>query len=238
MVPMLWIGLIIIWIALIFWARRVVEGPRGDFESGFALWLIQVYARLYHRLHVTNPQLAQSLTGPAIVVANHTSGIDPLLIQAACPREIRWMMGADMAVDRLGWLHLRPIWDWSGIIRVDRSGNDRTSVRKALDYLAAGGIIGIFPEGKIATPRGSLLPFMPGIGLIAARSAAPILCVTIADTPECEGIVQSLKTRSQSRVNFMELIDPKVRQWSASDIAPGLEARFRNWITGEASRRG
>jgi len=230
MVPMLWIGLILIWIALIFWARRVVEGPRGDFESGFALWLIQVYARLYHRLHVTNPQLAQSLTGPAIVVANHTSGIDPLLIQAACPREIRWMMGADMAVDRLGWLHLRPIWDWSGIIRVDRTGNDRTSVRKALDYLAAGGIVGIFPEGKIARPPGTLLPFMAGVGLIAARSKAPILCAVIRGAPECEGIVESLKTPSRSSVAFMEILDPRREGWSASDIAPGLEKRFRGWM--------
>jgi 1-acyl-sn-glycerol-3-phosphate acyltransferase len=235
---MLWIGLILVWITLIFWARRVVEGPRGDFESGFALWLIQVYARLFHRLHVGSPQLAQSLSGPAIIVANHTSGIDPLLIQAACPREIRWMMGADMAVDQLGWLHLRPIWDWSGIIRVDRTGNDRTSIRKALDYLAAGGIVGIFPEGKIATPRGSILPFMPGIGLISSRSKAPILCVTITGTPECEGIVQSLKTRSQSHVNFEELIDPKVQKWSAGDIASGLEARFRFWMNTESSSRG
>lgn len=227
---MIWLLIAILWILLIWWAPRVVSGPRGDFESGFVIWLIQVYTRTFHRLQVSGAEVAHSLKGPAIIVANHTSGIDPLVIQAACPREIRWMMGADMAVDRLGWLHLRPIWDWAGVIRVDRTGNDRTSVRKALDYLAAGGIIGIFPEGKIASPRGTLLPFMPGIGLIASRSKAPILCITVTGTPECEGIVQSLKTPSSTHVNIREVIDPQSQGWSAGQIASQLEARFRTWM--------
>lgn len=225
---MIWIG-VAFWLFLIWWAPRVVSGPRGDFESGFTVWLIGLYCRVMHRLQIENAGLVSGLQGPAIIVANHTSGIDPLVIQAACPREIRWMMGADMAVERLGWLHLKPIWDWSGIIRVDRSGNDRTSVRKALDYLESGGIVGIFPEGKIARPRGTVLPFMPGIGLIASRSKAPIVCVMIRGTPECEGIVESLRTRSRSAVRFMELVDPQAMNWRAGDIATHLESRFRQW---------
>lgn len=227
---MIWLGLGILWLVLIWWAPRVVAGPRGDFESGFVVWLVGVYCRVFHRVRHERAELANSLYGPAILVANHTSGIDPLLLQSACGREIRWMMGADMAVDRLGWLHLKPIWEWIGIIRVDRSGNDRTSVRRALDYLDEGGIVGIFPEGKIARPPGSLLPFMAGIGLIAARSKAPILCAVIRGSPPCEGIVEALKTRSHSSVAFMEIIHPSREGWSAGDIAPALERRFRSWM--------
>lgn len=227
---MIWVGIGLVWVFLIWWAPRVVVGPRGDFESGFVVWLIGVYCRAFHRMKAQGTELAASLQGPAILVANHTSGIDPLLLQSACTREVRWMMGADMAVDRLGWLHLKPIWDWIGIIRVDRTGNDRTSVRQALDYLGEGGIVGIFPEGKIARPPGSLLPFMAGVGLIAARSKAPILCAVIRGAPTCEGIVEGLKTPSKSSVAFMEIVDPRREGWSASDIAPGLEKRFREWM--------
>jgi 1-acyl-sn-glycerol-3-phosphate acyltransferase len=227
---MLWMGVVILWLVLIWWAPRVVCGPRGDFESGFAVWLIRAYCRVAHRAKWHDVELLKSLSGPAIIVANHTSAIDPLLIQAVCPREIRWMMGSDMAVQRLGWLHLEPIWQWSGVIRVDRTGNDRTSVRKALDYLETGGIVGIFPEGKIARPQGTLLPFMPGIGLIASRSNAQILCAVIAGTPETEGVVASLQTRSTSSVRFMEIVKPDELKWRGSEIAEKLAEKFREWM--------
>ena len=52
------------------------------------------YARIYHHLIVRTPvQLPKR--GPAILVCNHTSHLDPLLIQAACPRLITWMMTTD-----------------------------------------------------------------------------------------------------------------------------------------------
>ncbi|MBU6413879.1 MAG: 1-acyl-sn-glycerol-3-phosphate acyltransferase [Planctomycetes bacterium] len=230
---MLWIGLAVLWLVLIWWAPRVVSGPRGDFESGFAVWLIHAYCRVMHRARYHNVELIRSISGPAIIVANHTSAIDPLLIQAVCPREVRWMMGSDMAVERLGWLHLEPIWRWSGVIRVDRSGNDRSSVRKALEYLEQGGIVGIFPEGKIARPHGTLLPFMPGIGLIASRSGAQILCAVIAGTPGTEGVVAALQTRSQSSVRFVEIVKPDELKWRGSEIAAKLEAKFRAWLNVE-----
>src|SRR6185369_16448877 len=75
------------------------------------------FSRLYHRLNVRSPQQLPR-DGAAILVSNHISGLDPLLIQSVCPRLIRWMMAKEyMEVFGLRWVFKRV-----GIIPVARSG--------------------------------------------------------------------------------------------------------------------
>jgi hypothetical protein len=71
---------------------------------------------------------------------------------------------------------------------------------------------------------------MPGIGLIASRSNAQILCAVIAGTPETEGVVASLQTRSTSSVRFMEIVKPDELKWRGSEIAEKLAEKFREWM--------
>src|SRR4051812_17376412 len=54
----------------------------------------RMYARGYHRLEVLSPARLPA-RGAAILVCNHTSGLDPHLIQSACPRFISWMMARE-----------------------------------------------------------------------------------------------------------------------------------------------
>src|SRR4051812_16632942 len=67
--------------------RRTVHALQG---------INRFFARVYHRLDVLTPcRLPEK--GAAILICNHTSPLDPQLIQAVCPRLIRWMMAAEYA---------------------------------------------------------------------------------------------------------------------------------------------
>ncbi len=112
--------------------------------------------------------------GPVLVVANHLNNLDPLLIQAALPRLVVWLAKIELfRVPGLAQL-LRYYWT----IPIDRGAADRQAMKAALDWLAAGQVLGIFPEGTrsrtAAMQRGHL-----GVGLLAVRSGAPVLPVAV-----------------------------------------------------------
>ena len=125
--------------------------------------------RCYHRLTVLSPpQLPK--TGPAILICNHTSGLDPFLLQSVCSRVIVWMM----AKEYYEIPALKPMFRMLEAIPVDRSARDAAAVRGAFRALQEGRIVGIFPEGRISTQRGQLLPFQPGVAQIAIKTGAPV----------------------------------------------------------------
>jgi len=197
----------VLWLALAAFSSWLLRArPRGDdVAASAALRLIQLYARFVHRLRVEGlehvPRRDESDRQPLIVVANHTSGADPLLVQAALPFEPRWLMGADMRVDALAGL-----WDWTGVIFVDRKAPDARGLREALRHLERGGVIGVFPEGHIERPARRLLPFREGVGLLILKSGAPVLPVVIQGTPQVDPAWASLTRRSRASVRFLPVM--------------------------------
>lgn len=126
------------------------------------------FTRIYHRLEIRSP-LKLPRRGSAIIVCNHTSGLDPLLIQSASRRLIVWMMAKEYY--DIKWL--TPLLRMVEAIPVDRGRPDAAATRAALKALAKGHVLGVFPEGRIETSR-ELLPFHPGIAVLALRSRAPV----------------------------------------------------------------
>ncbi len=114
-------------------------------------------------LHNLPPQ------GPAIVAANHPSDLDPALVGASFPRTLRFM-AAEKEWDRpfVGRCIRR-----LGAFRVRRGAVDREALRVALDLLAQGEVVALFPEGDNYAdgPR----PFESGVGYLAAKSGAPVI---------------------------------------------------------------
>src|SRR4051812_24610919 len=81
-------------------------GPRP--EDRLSIRLLQAvdvcFARIYHRVNVLSPQRLPK-QGPAILICNHTSGLDPMLIQSVCPRLIVWMMAREYyEISALRWV--------------------------------------------------------------------------------------------------------------------------------------
>ncbi len=196
------------WLAVVLllrWAgqRYLARGPRGDAVTGLLWHVFRTYCRLMHRPRTTGLHHvpASNRPGGLVVVSNHTGPIDPLLIQVACRFEIRWMMARNMMIPQLDWL-----WRRYRIIPVARDGRDSGPAREAIRHVREGGVVGIFPEGGIVRPSGEIRPFHNGVGLIIARSGAPVLLAWVTDTPAETEMWKALCTPSRSRVEFVDLI--------------------------------
>jgi acyl-[acyl-carrier-protein]-phospholipid O-acyltransferase/long-chain-fatty-acid--[acyl-carrier-protein] ligase len=116
-------------------------------------------------------------TGGALLVCNHLSYIDWLLLLAAQPRFIRFLIYAPYA-NLWGFRHLLR---WAKVIPIDGAGGPRAIVRalrSASDSLAAGELVCIFAEGTISR-TGFLLPFHRGFEQILKRAPAPIIPVCL-----------------------------------------------------------
>ena len=106
---------------------------------------VYLFCYTYHRLSRNQLQLPE--TGPAILAANHVSGLDPLLMMCISPRPVRFLIAREV-YDRF-WLNW--IVKAMGAIPVDRAGRPEKALRQAIVALQKGEVIGIFPHGKIIT---------------------------------------------------------------------------------------
>lgn len=217
----LWAGLIGLGAALS--SSRLREDDLG--ADALCLFM-RIYARVMHHLriegreHIPEPVSAGSVGYPLIVAANHTAGVDPVLIQAAIRFEPRWMMAEDMRAPKLDWL-----WNMARIIFVDRANRDSRSAREALRHLKASGVLGVFPEGHIERPPEHLLPFRGGIGFLIAKSGAAVLPVIITGTPQIDPAWAGLTRPSRSVVRFLPIVRyPK--DMTPDAIGADLHRRF------------
>lgn len=211
-------------------ARWLLDNPRRDLETGLFLKLAAVYARLYHGMKVVGwPHVPQTPTpGPLIIIANHTAGVDPLLIQTACPFEIRWIMAMDMRLPTFEWF-----WTWARIISIPR-GNELGATREAIRHVkhgngGSGGVLGIFPEGAIERPDREILPFLRGVGLIIQKSGAIVLPVIVEGTPQVDPAWASLWRPSRSVLTFKQPIDYRDSDLSPEEISADLRRRYLEW---------
>jgi 1-acyl-sn-glycerol-3-phosphate acyltransferase len=119
-------------------------------------------------------------SGPYIIVSNHINWKDPPLITIILNLSVRYMakiQAFDYPV--LGYL-LRA----TGAFPVRRGEGDRRALVTALRVLAAGQILGFFPEGH-RSETGTLLRGKPGVGFIASRAGnAPLVPIGMIGTKQ------------------------------------------------------
>ncbi len=112
--------------------------------------------------------------GPAIVVSNHTSYADAILLGSAVPRPIHFIV-----LQRMYDLLLIRWFYWGmGTIPVRGEGQDSKGIKRALRLLASGRVLGVFPEGS-RSADGRLSEPRLGAAMIAALSGAPVVPVYI-----------------------------------------------------------
>jgi 1-acyl-sn-glycerol-3-phosphate acyltransferase len=110
--------------------------------------------------------------GPAVIVANHASALDPLFAAVALPDRILFLAAEEfLAMPAVGWA-MRAY----GCIPVRRGEVDASAVREALAALAAGLKVGVFPEGRVSPRPG---PIHRGAGLLASRGRVPLVPVAL-----------------------------------------------------------
>ncbi len=224
--------ILIAWCALCVIVAGIVAPRLGricgnDPITGLFCLIVSWYLRLIHHPryrglnHVPTPTIRDGkIPGGMIIVANHTAGIDPLLIQAACRFQIRWMMSREMMVPALDWL-----WRRQRIIPVDFDSGDSVALKEAIRHVKSGGVLGIFPEGGIEDPACVLRPFLPGAGLIVARCRVPVLLAWIHGTPQAKTAFHALVRSSRSKVDFLGVLNYD-RSSDAREIVEDLRQRI------------
>lgn len=113
--------------------------------------------------------------GPVLLVANHSSLLDPPLVGGLARRPVSFLAKAELfELPLFGWF-LRRL----GAKPLRREGGDPGALRMALRVLEAGGVLLVFPEGTRGE-EGVLRSPKPGAGMLAVLSGAPVVPVYIS----------------------------------------------------------
>src|SRR2546428_3079164 len=136
--------------------------------------VVAVLMRLFFRVEVKNPEHVP-LAGAVLLVANHSSLLDPPLVGGVVPRQLSFLAKAELfRIPLFGplirRLNARP---------VRREGPDPGALRMALRVLEEDGALLIFPEGTRGA-EGVLRPAKAGAGMLAVKSGAPVVPVYIS----------------------------------------------------------
>jgi 1-acyl-sn-glycerol-3-phosphate acyltransferase len=176
--------------------RQIISGPQATAGQNVLWRLDRAFTLVWHRFQWVDRHHVPR-TGRVILAANHTTGIDPLLMQAAIPRPITWVMlrGYRFRVLEFFWRVVRPI-------TIDEKGSQIAQLRDMLRALDQDTVLGIFPEGAAQRDSRELKEFQPGIGLLAKRGGAQIVPVWIDGTPRTRCMLWHFLRRSRSTVTF------------------------------------
>lgn len=112
--------------------------------------------------------------GPFIIAANHIHALDPIMVAIIVPHHVSFMAKEEVMHSRLlGWLvkHV-------GSFPVKRGKADVQAIRRALGVLAAGNVLGIFPEGT-RSKTGEVQAAFAGTAMLAAHADVPIVPVAL-----------------------------------------------------------
>jgi 1-acyl-sn-glycerol-3-phosphate acyltransferase len=112
--------------------------------------------------------------GRIVVIGNHSSWLDPLLVGSFIPRRIVFMSKKENFSNPLAAF---VVYSY-GVFPVDRGNVDRSALTRTDEVLLAEGALGMFPEGT-RSKSGELRRAKAGTALVAIRHNAPLLPVSI-----------------------------------------------------------
>lgn len=162
-------------------ARRRDDPARQSIPLAIGRRIAAMLWRLIFRIDIRGLEHLPK-SGPVLIAGNHTGWLDGPLVQILLPRPCSFLVKSELYDTPF-----RPLLDFSRQIPVHRGRPDRTALRRALEVLAGGGVLGVFPEGTRGV--GALETVQHGIGYIALRAQdsgkpCPIIPVVCTGTAE------------------------------------------------------
>jgi 1-acyl-sn-glycerol-3-phosphate acyltransferase len=192
-----------------------------EFLMRFLSWVL---VNTLYRIKVRGLELIPE-TGPVLIVCNHVSFMDPLVIGGSVRRPVRFVM--DHNIFRIPVLSF--IFRTARAIPIAPAHEDKDALQKAFDQidaeLADGEVVCIFPEGKL-TKHGELNEFKKGVEKILERRPVPVVPMAL------RGLYGSFFSRHEGKAPMSK---PPRRFWSRIEVvvtapvhgddasAPGLQ---------------
>jgi 1-acyl-sn-glycerol-3-phosphate acyltransferase len=115
----------------------------------------------------------------AVIICNHRSSLDPSFIALSVPRVVHWLVAREYCEFPL----FRGLLRLCGSIPTNRGGIDTAATKAAIRIVEQGGLVGLFPEGRINETEQTLLPGHPGAAMIALKARAPVVPCYIHGAP-------------------------------------------------------
>jgi len=194
-------------ITLLLLATFIVIGLRMNEVDWDHLWVnvfdgwIRVFARRYHRLHGDKISLPES--GGLLLISNHLSGLDPLLLIAASKRPLRFLI-AEEEYNRFG---LTWIFRAAGCIPVDRGGRTDAAFRAAVRALKNGEVVALFPHGRIHPDHEGEARIKPGALRLATLAQVPIYSARLSGVAGVGQVIASVFKRSHAHIQGLAVLD-------------------------------
>jgi 1-acyl-sn-glycerol-3-phosphate acyltransferase len=135
--------------------------------------LAKLLARLIFSMRVVN-QERMIESGPLLIAVNHSSFFDPPLAGICSKRGVYYLARKTL----LKWPFFGPLFPEMNVIPVERDGNDMSALREVIKKVKDGNAVLLFPEGTRSLD-GHLQPARAGIGLVIAKTGAPVLPMRI-----------------------------------------------------------
>ncbi len=170
----LWIALTVILLIIFIWltGRRHNRTDWGvNWVSWFAGWN-RFYCRWYHGLRGEKIVFPE---GPVLLISNHISALDPLIMAAACERPLRFLVAKEE--------YEKPLFNWllkdAGCIPVDRGGRVEKAFREAIRQLEKGEVVALFPHGGMHKDSEPHKPLKRGVFKLAEIMQCSIVVVRV-----------------------------------------------------------
>lgn len=177
-----------------------IKYPRRRLARGLVRVLGKAILPIAFRLKVRGKENFPQ-KGAAILVGNHVAVMEAVLMAVVPPRQVEFLGSAEIPHERITQRAI----DFYGDIPLHRGFVDRPAMRKALEVLAQGGVIGIFPEGGTWDP-GKMRP-QTGVAWLSYHANAPVLPIGFGGM--LGALDKALKLRRPELImNIGQLIEP------------------------------
>jgi 1-acyl-sn-glycerol-3-phosphate acyltransferase len=162
----------------------------------------QVLCRVLWRARISG-RLRVGPDQGALIISNHHSPMDPCFLELGTDRVVHWMIAKEYFRDwKFGWF-LR----MCEAIPTNRGGIDTAATKMAIRYARNGGLVGLFPEGRLNTTAETMLSVRPGVALIALKAGVPVIPCYIEGSPYNGTTLGALLMHARVRVTVGEPID-------------------------------
>ncbi len=154
------------------------KSSRFSLLYAFVVFLASIVFRIFMPIKYHYPERA-NLDAPYIVIGNHLSMLDPIIVGYACRKyQVRFLGKDDLTKNPI----LRFLFNRIHMIPVSRYNTDMKALRESLQVLKQGHVLCIFPEGT-RYRDGVMEDMEGGVAMIALQSGVPILPAYIQEKP-------------------------------------------------------